>query len=98
MKRNIIETVLGAIVLLVAIAFLAYGSSATDAGEVNGYTITARFNDVGALQKGDDVRIGPNAVVITDVPAGSRVFVDPPRMMQMRKPRTETLEETSRRA
>lgn len=58
MKRNIIETVLGAIVLLIAGAFLLYGTSATDAGEVNGYTVTARFNEVGALQKGDDVRIG----------------------------------------
>jgi serine O-acetyltransferase len=53
---------------------------------------------LGSITVGDDVRIGPNAVVITDVPAGSRVFVDTPRMMQMRKPRTETLEETSRRA
>jgi len=58
MKRNIIETVLGAIVLLVAGAFLLYGSSATDAGEVSGYTVVAKFNEVGALKKGDDVRIG----------------------------------------
>jgi serine O-acetyltransferase len=56
---------------------------------------------LGSITVGDDVRIGPNAVVITDIPAGSRVFVDPPRMMQMRKPQgnvTETFEETSRRA
>ena len=58
MKRNIIETVLGALVLLVAGAFLLYGSSATTAGEVSGYPIIAKFNEVGALQKGDDVRIG----------------------------------------
>jgi len=58
MKRNIIETVLGAIVLLVAGVFLLYGSSATDAGKISGYDIVAKFNEVGALQKGDDVRIG----------------------------------------
>jgi len=58
MKRNIIETVLGAIVLLVAGAFLVYGTSATDAGEVSGYTVIAKFNEVGVLKKGDDVRIG----------------------------------------
>jgi len=58
MKRNIIETVLGAIVLLVAGAFLLYSTSATDAGEVSGYPVIAKFNEVGALQKGDDVRIG----------------------------------------
>jgi serine O-acetyltransferase len=56
---------------------------------------------LGSITVGDDVRIGPNAVVITDIPAGSRVFVDPPRMMQMRKPQdnvTEPLKETSSRA
>jgi serine O-acetyltransferase len=56
---------------------------------------------LGSITVGDDVRIGPNAVVITDVPAGSRVFVDPPRMMQMRKSQGSvigTLEETSRSA
>jgi len=56
---------------------------------------------LGSITVGDDVRIGPNAVVITDLPAGSRVFVDPPRMMQMKKPQgnvTETFEETSRSA
>lgn len=58
MKRNIIETVLGAIVLLIAGAFLVYGSSATDAGEVSGYSVIAKFNEIGALRKGDDVRIG----------------------------------------
>jgi phospholipid/cholesterol/gamma-HCH transport system substrate-binding protein len=58
MKRNIIETVLGAIVLLVAGAFLLYSSSATDVGEVSGYTVIAKFNEVGWLKKGDDVRIG----------------------------------------
>lgn len=40
---------------------------------------------LGAITIGDDVRIGPNAVVISDVPAGSRVFVETPRMIQMRK-------------
>jgi phospholipid/cholesterol/gamma-HCH transport system substrate-binding protein len=58
MKRNIIETVLGAIVLLVAGAFLAYGSSATQAGDIEGYEIHINFNEIGALKTGSDVRIG----------------------------------------
>jgi phospholipid/cholesterol/gamma-HCH transport system substrate-binding protein len=58
MKRNIIETVLGAVVLVVAAAFLVYSSSATDAGEVQGYDINVAFNEIGGLKTGDDVRVG----------------------------------------
>lgn len=58
MKRNIIETVLGAIVLIVAGAFLVYSSSATKAGAVEGYEVSANFNEIGALKQGSDVRIG----------------------------------------
>lgn len=58
MKRNIIETVLGAIVLIVAGAFLLYSSSATKAGAVEGYEVSVRFNEIGGLKSGDDVRIG----------------------------------------
>jgi serine O-acetyltransferase len=36
---------------------------------------------VGPVTIGDDARIGPNAVVMTDVPAGATVFVNPPRML-----------------
>ncbi|MCB1538471.1 MAG: outer membrane lipid asymmetry maintenance protein MlaD [Rhodospirillales bacterium] len=57
MKRNIIETVLGAVVLFVAVAFFAYASSQTDVGEVSGYEVHADFNDVGGLKEGDNVRM-----------------------------------------
>lgn len=58
MKHNIIETVLGAIVLLVASAFLLYSTTATKAGAVSGYEVFVRFNEIGGLKKGNDVRIG----------------------------------------
>jgi phospholipid/cholesterol/gamma-HCH transport system substrate-binding protein len=58
MKRNIIETVLGAVVLLVAGLFLAFAYSTTDIRPVTGYTVTARFNAVDGLTVGSDVRIG----------------------------------------
>jgi serine O-acetyltransferase len=42
---------------------------------------------LGRVTIGDDARIGPNAVVVTDVPAGATVFVPTPRMMMnMRQP------------
>lgn len=58
MKHNIIETVLGAVVLVVAGIFLLYGTTATGAGQVDGYKVNAQFNEVGGLRKGSDVRIG----------------------------------------
>jgi serine O-acetyltransferase len=40
---------------------------------------------VGKVKIGDDVRIGPNAVVMTDVPAGTTVFAEAPRMIHLAK-------------
>ncbi len=58
MKRNVIETVLGAVVLLVAGLFLAFAYSTTDIRPVTGYSVTARFNAVDGLTVGSDVRVG----------------------------------------
>lgn len=58
MKRNIIETVLGAVVLVVAAVFLIYSTQSSDAGAIDGYDVNVSFNDIGGLQTGDDVRIG----------------------------------------
>ena len=58
MKRNVIETVLGAVVLLVAGVFLAFAYNSADLRPVAGYKITARFNAVDGLTVGSDVRVG----------------------------------------
>jgi serine O-acetyltransferase len=39
---------------------------------------------VGAITIGDGSRIGPHAVVMTDVPPESTVFVNPPRMIMLK--------------
>jgi serine O-acetyltransferase len=39
---------------------------------------------VGPVSIGDGSRIGPHCVVMTDVPPGSTVFVNPPRMISLR--------------
>lgn len=57
MKRNVIETVLGAVVLLVAIVFLGFSYSAADVGDIEGYNITADFSGIGGLGLGDSVQI-----------------------------------------
>lgn len=58
MRRNVIETVLGAVVLLVAGFFLAFAYTSADLRPVAGYKITARFNAIDGLAVGSDVRVG----------------------------------------
>lgn len=57
MSRNVIETVMGAVVLAVAGLFLVFAYSATDFRMTEGYEVTARFDRVDGLQTGGDVRI-----------------------------------------
>lgn len=58
MRRSVIETVMGAVVLLVAGVFLAFAYNATDFSTSGGYSVTAKFNSVDGLTLGSDVRIG----------------------------------------
>ena len=57
MKRGAVETVLGAIVLVVAVAFVVMGARAIDTDGDEGYELTARFLKVGGLERGSDVRV-----------------------------------------
>lgn len=58
MTRNLLETLLGAIVLIVAVGFLGFAYSASQLGDEEGYELIARFDRVDGLQRGSDVRIG----------------------------------------
>lgn len=58
MRGNLIETVVGAVVLLVTAAFLAFAFDAAGAGpRSGGYTVTATFDSAGGLAVGADVKI-----------------------------------------
>lgn len=57
MRRNVIETVLGGVVLAVAAVFLVFAYNSADLRSVSGYDVTANFSSVGGLQNGSDVRI-----------------------------------------
>ena len=57
MSRNTIETVMGAVVLLVAGVFLWLAYSVTDIRASEGITVKAEFGAIGSLNVGDDVRI-----------------------------------------
>lgn len=57
MGRNAIETVLGAVVILVAGMFVFFAYNTAQVKAVNGYPVSASFYKVGGLSTGSDVRI-----------------------------------------
>jgi phospholipid/cholesterol/gamma-HCH transport system substrate-binding protein len=57
MQRNMVETLMGAVVLIVAGLFLVFAYSRADVGEVAGYTLKASFDRVDGVKPGADVRI-----------------------------------------
>lgn len=57
MKQNIIETILGAVVILVAGFFLVFAYQTADLNSVDGYTVYAEFDNSDGLLVGTDVRI-----------------------------------------
>lgn len=57
MSSNLVESLIGALVLLVAGWFLVFAYERTDAGAVNGYELTARFDRIDGIGVGSDVRM-----------------------------------------
>lgn len=58
MRRNLIETLMGAVVLAVAGLFVVFAYNTANLGAGSGeYTLVAEFNRVGALKPGSDVRL-----------------------------------------
>lgn len=57
MSRNVVETVLGAVVLAVAIGFFVYAYTRSSVSTPTGYTLTAAFDRVDGLDVGADVKI-----------------------------------------
>lgn len=67
MKRSMVETLLGALVVVVAAGFFIFALQATEVGAVDGANFKARFLKVGGLEVGSDVRIsGVKVGTVTD--------------------------------
>ena len=58
MNRRFAETAVGAVVLAIAVWFLVFAYNSSDFRPVAGYSLQAKFNGVGGLAPGNDVRIG----------------------------------------
>jgi phospholipid/cholesterol/gamma-HCH transport system substrate-binding protein len=57
MNHNVVETVLGGVVLLVAAIFLTMAMGAVDVRDVDGYEVKANFAKIDGINPGIDVRI-----------------------------------------
>lgn len=57
MNRNAVETVMGAVVLVVAAVFLFFAYTTSQVSAVSGYELKARFSNADGLKDGGDVRI-----------------------------------------
>lgn len=57
MQRNMLEAVMGAIVLLTAVAFVSLAYEAANIRGTDGYELEAEFGATGGLSVGDEVRI-----------------------------------------
>lgn len=57
MKSNIIEAIIGAIVLIIAGIFLMFAYTASQKNITDGYSLYAKFINVGGVSVGSDVKI-----------------------------------------
>ena len=58
MGGTLLETLLGAVVVIVAAAFLVFAFGVSDVGAVKGYELIAKFDRVDGLAVGADVKVG----------------------------------------
>jgi phospholipid/cholesterol/gamma-HCH transport system substrate-binding protein len=56
-RQNVIETVLGAVVLVAAAFFLYFAYSTSQLRAVEGYEVSAQFDRIDGIRDGSDVRI-----------------------------------------
>ena len=57
MRGNVIETVMGAVVIVVAGLFLVFAYNTSQKRAVSGYELSAEFSRIDGIRQGSDVRI-----------------------------------------
>ena len=57
MNRNLLETVMGAVVIVVAVIFLVFAYHSAEIRSVSGYTLSAKFDHIDGVHDGADIRL-----------------------------------------
>ena len=75
MGRNIVETIVGALVLLVAGVFVFYAFAKSDRAGASGYEVVARFGRIDGLKRGADVTLsGVKVGTVTSVALDPKTY------------------------
>ncbi len=75
MEKNVLETLMGGIVIIVAAAFLIFAYEGSQAHVEGGYKISADFNDASGIALGSDVRIGGVKVgIVSDLTLDTKTY------------------------
>jgi len=75
MQKNILETLMGAIVLVVAGAFLMFAYEGSQVRVEKGYIVSAKFGNASGISLGSDVRIGGIKVgVVSDLSLDANTY------------------------
>ena len=75
MGRNIVETIVGALVLLVAGVFVFYAFAKSDRAGPSGYEVVARFGRIDGLKRGADVTLsGVKVGTVTSVALDPKTY------------------------
>ncbi len=76
MKRSIVETILGAVVVIGAGIFLLFGYKIGNVSSPAGFTVSADFQGIGGLSAGDEVQIsGVKVGAVTGVELNSETYL-----------------------
>src|SRR5262249_25672434 len=85
MEKNILETLMGAVVLIVAAAFLVFAYEGSQIHVEEGYKIHANFSDASGITLGSDVRIGGVKIgVVSDLGLDPKTY-DAVATLQIRR-------------
>jgi phospholipid/cholesterol/gamma-HCH transport system substrate-binding protein len=75
-QNNVVETLVGAAVVAVAVAFLAFAYLRTGSGSLSGYEINAKLAKVDGLAVGTDVRLaGIKIGTVTDLTLDPKTYL-----------------------
>lgn len=76
MRTNMIEAVMGAIVLIIASFFLVFAYTSSKGGVYSGYPLVASFDRIDGLTVGNDVRVsGVKVGSITKIEVDPKTFL-----------------------
>jgi phospholipid/cholesterol/gamma-HCH transport system substrate-binding protein len=76
MRHNILETIMGAIVIMVAVVFLTFAYSKGNTAKEGSYIVKAQFDRIDGIKVGSDVRLsGVQIGNVTNLTIDSKLFL-----------------------